>query len=729
MPFEKVVEVLVKERDLSRNPLFQVMFSTQNLQDVSQLHLGEMELSIIKYENLTAQFDIAFNINETPGGMQGAIQYSTDLYNEATILRMMDHFKELLTSIVKSPQQKIGLLPMLTVEEEQQLLYEFNNTKIDYPKYKRIVDLFEEQAAKTPQSVAIVFEKEQLSYKQLNEKANQLAHYLRSRGVKQETLVPICIERSLEMIIGILGILKAGGAYVPIDPEYPQERISYMLKDTDATIVISSKESRLKIQASEGVELIELDSKCAVISESPTSNPETTLDSHNLAYVIYTSGSTGKPKGVMIENGSMVDKLMTESRLLNADHSIITCLTTNYIFDASLLEIFLPLILGGQIAIPTKEVIFSTEELATFLFKNGVTILQGTPSFLQHLLQGLKTDTNKKLGKNLNQLCIGGESLSSALVKEVSEILPHVKLNNHYGPTESTIDAIVFEGVKEFDKNIIGKPIANTEIYIVDRYQKLVSKGIAGEICIGGNVLARGYLNSPELTRNKFIPNPFKSGERLYKTGDQGRWTENGNIEFIGRKDDQVKIRGNRVELGEIEAILNEYKDIEQAVVTVKEIREEKLLQAFLVPKVHQSEFWPSVGEYPVYDEVLYFAMTHDKKRVLKYKNAINQFVKGKSVVEIGTGKDAILARLCVEAGARIVYAIEMGKEAFDQANVLIKELGYEEKIVLIQGDALVVNLPEAVDICVSEIIGTIGGSEGAGVILNDAQRFLKKMV
>ncbi|MFN2440673.1 MAG: AMP-binding protein, partial [Chitinophagaceae bacterium] len=439
----------------------------------------------------------------------------------------------------------------------------------------------------------------------------------------------------------------------------------------------------------------------------------------------YTSGSTGKPKGVMIEHGSLTDKLITESAIVKADHSIITILTTNYVFDASLLEIFLPLMWGGKITIPLKEIIFSAEGLANFLFQNKVNILQATPGFLQHVLLGLKTDKN--LASHLNQLCIGGESLTNALVKEVNEILPHAKLNNHYGPTESTIDAIVFDGVKKLDKNFIGKPIANTTIYITDEHHKPAPKGVVGEICIGGRGLARGYLNSAQLTKEKFISSSFKAGERLYKTGDQGRWTEDGNIEFIGRKDDQVKIRGNRIELGEIEAALNEHKDLEQAVVMVNEIREEKILQAYVVPKLSQPEFWPSMGEYPVYDEVLYFAMTHDEKRVSKYKNAISQMVQGKSVVEIGTGKDAILARLCVEAGATIVYAIEIGKEAYEQAKVLIRQLGYEEKIILIFGDALQVNLPEPVDICVSEIIGTIGGSKGAVAILNNARRFLKK--
>ena len=546
VPFEKVVEAVVKKRDLGRNPLFQVMLVLQNTLDIPELRLGQLTLSREFYAHNTSKFDLTFSITETVPGLEVVVEYRTDLYRKETIERMLIHFTELLSSVIKEPEQKIGRLSLLTPGEKQQLLHEYSGTTFAHPKDKTLVHLFEEQVAKTPVSVAVVFEDEQVTYRELNERSNQLAHYLRSKGVKGEVLVPVCVERNVGMIVAIMGILKAGGAYVPIDPEYPKERISYMLKDTQAHILVCSKESRPHEQILPHTDIIELDTDWPVISLQPVVNPRTDIAGHNLAYVIYTSGSTGKPKGVMIEHNSIVDKLLTEAQLLKADHSTITCLTTNYIFDASLLEILLPVILGGKMVIPSKHIIFSAEDLRRFLQRNGVTILQGTPGFIQYILSG---EGKQELG-SLQQLCIGGESLPVSLVKELKEIAPHIKLNNHYGPTESTIDAIVLKEIEELDKNIIGKPIANARIYILDDYMNPVPIGVPGEICIGGAVLARGYLNSPELSAKKFVSDPFIAGGRMYKTGDQGRWLDDGNIEFIGRKDDQIKIRGNRIELG-----------------------------------------------------------------------------------------------------------------------------------------------------------------------------------
>jgi non-ribosomal peptide synthetase component F len=340
VPFEKVVEIVVKERDLSRNPLFQVMFALQNTPEVPQLRLGEIILSPKKLPHNTTKFDITFLLVETPQGLRGDMQYATDLYDESTITRMLGHFKELLGSIVRSPQQKIAELTMLTKAEEQQLLVEFNDTVVYYPKDKTIIDLFEEQVASTPNNLAVVFKEDQLTYQQLNKQANQLAHYLKSRGVKQDTLVPICIERSLEMITAILGILKAGGAYVPIDPEYPEERISYMLEDTGASIIVSSKESRLKLPNTD-IEIIEIDSDWSRLNgQLPTTNYQlSTLTPHNLAYVLYTSGSTGKPKGVMMRGGGLVNLLSwQEKQFVNKNRRVLQFASLN--FDVSFQEIF-----------------------------------------------------------------------------------------------------------------------------------------------------------------------------------------------------------------------------------------------------------------------------------------------------------------------------------------------------------------------------------------------------
>jgi non-ribosomal peptide synthetase component F len=306
VPFEKVVDAVVKERDQSRSPLFQVMFILQNTPEVPELSLGELKLLPEGHQHTNSKFELTFTITETSQGLQGSVEYCTDLFTSVTIERMVSHFTRLLTSVVTRPEQRIGALSMLTEAEQHQLLVEFNNTAADYPKDKSIVDLFEEQVEKTPGAIALVFEEEELSYQELNKRSNQLAHYLRGKGVKEETLVPICIERSIEMLVGILGILKAGGAYVPIDPEYPQERISYMLEDTKAKIVVSSAKSRSKLQEARDIDITELDTEWEVIEMQSAANLQTTIDPSNLAYVIYTSGSTGLPKGVMIEHRGVV---------------------------------------------------------------------------------------------------------------------------------------------------------------------------------------------------------------------------------------------------------------------------------------------------------------------------------------------------------------------------------------------------------------------------------------
>ena len=563
VPFEKVVEAVVKERDMGRNPLFQVMFILQNVPELSNAALAQVQVSRELYESSTSQFDLTFNIRETANGLNGAVEYCTDLFNAQTIVRMIRHYKELLNSIVKEPNEKIGLLPMLTWEEEQQLLVEFNDTKVDYPKDKTVIELFEEQVAKTPESIAVVFEKEQLTYRELNERANQLAHYLRSRGVKEETLVPICIERSLEMIVGILGILKSGGAYVPIDPAYPEDRINFMLEDTGAVIVVSSQESRSKLQSIKGIEVIELDTDWKTISTQSTYNLQINVLPHNLAYVIYTSGSTGKPKGVMIEHRSLANLLISVLNDIDfrADCSILS--VTTFSFDISYLEIYVPLISGGKLIVVPREVAIDGFKLVDRIAQFCPTHMQGTPATWQLLL--VTGWENKEALKML----IGGESVKESLKNQLTQ---RGRVYNLYGPTETTIWSTI--KVLETDVKVsIGKPIANTSIYIVNDQLQLCPLNVTGEICIGGQGLARGYLHLPELTEEKFIQNPLssKDGERIYKTGDLGCWLPDGNIEYLGRKDDQVKIRGYRIELDEIVSVLQQSGLMRQAVVLARE--------------------------------------------------------------------------------------------------------------------------------------------------------------
>ncbi|MEO7292496.1 MAG: non-ribosomal peptide synthetase, partial [Ginsengibacter sp.] len=439
-----------------------------------------------------------------------------------------------------------------------QLLYEFNNTKVAYPNEKTIVDLFEDQVIKTPNVIAVVFEHEQLTYKQLNERANQLAHYLKNNGVKTETIVPVCIERSIDMIVGIFGILKAGGAYVPIDPEYPQERIDYMLKDTGAGIVVTSSQSHLKFSVAESIKIIELDTEWFAISAEPVKNLQAAIQPHHLAYIIYTSGSTGKPKGVMIEHKSFYSFICWCMQEFASSRYEIVYASTSICFDLSIFEIFYPLSIGKKIRILENGL-----QIGKYLSKDSFVLTNSVPVVIEHLL---KEGTNLQ---NISTINMAGEPIPLNVQQGLD--LKKIEVRNLYGPTEDT----TYSSVYRLEKNkplLIGKPISNTNIYILDNKQQLCPVGIPGELFIAGDGLARGYLNRPELTQEKFIKDPFskQNKARLYKTGDVGKWLPDGNIEYIGRSDDQVKIRGYRIELGEIETVLQQSGKVKSAVVLAK---------------------------------------------------------------------------------------------------------------------------------------------------------------
>ena len=577
----KVAETLVKKRDLGRNLLFQVMFIFQNVPPIPNEGIAEVEVSE-GYESNISQCDLKFILTETVIGLKASAEYCTDLFKEQTILRMIGHYKELLGSIVKQPHQKIGLLFMLTAEEEYQLLVEFNDTNVDYPKDKTIVDLFEEQAAKTPEAIAVVFEEEQLTYKDLNKRANQLAHYLRSKGVKEETLVPICIERSLEMIIGILGILKAGGAYVPIDSDYPLERINFMLKDTGATVVISSKESSMKMQSRPDLHIIKLDEKLQALLDQPVNNVPTSLSPQNLCYVIYTSGSTGKPKGVMIEHQGLLDHCygLIKSAQLNTCTSF--ALFSPLVFDAGHSIIFSSFFLGATLHILSNELIVDGEKLVLYLKNNSVDCIKIVPSVWLSYINGNNIVLSNKV------MIFGGESFPEKILQHLVKLHFCGDVYNHYGPTETTIGKCIYKvDLQRSYTNIpIGKPFSNTHLYIVDQLNQIVPIGVPGELYISGEGVARKYLNRPDLTTEKFITNPFNSNTtaRLYKTGDKARWIADGNVEYMGRIDEQVKIRGHRIEPGEIENVLIECKGVKQAAVLAYENKQgNKILVGYIV--------------------------------------------------------------------------------------------------------------------------------------------------
>ncbi len=565
VPFEKVVEAVVKERDMSRSPLFQVMFALQNAPEVPRLRLGAVELSREGIAHHTSKFDFSFSITQTANGLHGAVEYSTSLYSAQTMGRMIGHFKELVSSVVNAPDHKISELSMLTQEEEHQLLSVFNDTASEYPKDKSIVKLFEDQVMKTPDNIAAAYGDEQLTYKELNERSNQLAHYLKSKGVKEESPVPVCMERSIDMITSMLGILKAGGAYVPVDPEYPAERIRFMFEDTGAPVILSSSKIGSKLPVSEEFEIIETDTESKTISSYPKDNIKSDIPSNHLAYVIYTSGSTGKPKGVMIEHSGVVNLVYWHNQVYHVTQKSRATTMAGTGFDAFGWEVWPYLLAGASVYIVDDETRLSPEALLNLFNSNEIT-----HCFMPTALVSEFVNTSSGKVESLQYLLTGGDKLQGVQTEG-----NNFKLINNYGPTENTVVTTYYE-LPEKDAYLvppIGKPVSNTIVRILDQYGRLVPVGAAGEICIGGDGLARGYLNLPELTKEKFIRDPFSKNpkSRLYRTGDSGRWLPDGNIEYLGRIDEQVKIRGYRIELGEIESVLQECGLVGQSVVEAKE--------------------------------------------------------------------------------------------------------------------------------------------------------------
>ncbi len=650
------------------------------------------------------------------------ILYDNKRFEKDTIERLLAHLLTILQSVVTDPTQPIKNVTILTEQEKKQLLDEWNQTDLDYPEDLCVHQLFETRVEKTPHHIAVTFDGIELTYQELNRRANQLAHYLRRQGVGPDTLVGICVDRSLEMVVGLLGILKAGGAYLPLDPTYPSQRLAYMLADSGAAVILAQEHLLEKLPKTEA-RFVLLDRDWPQIALESGENPTLNVVPDNLAYVIYTSGSTGRPKGTLLQHRGLRNLVHSQIEGFGVSENSRVLQFASFSFDASVSETFMALLKGATLCLAKQEELMSGPELVQLLEREAITTVTLPPSLLAVLpdepLPALET------------IISAGEKCSWDII---SRWAPGRRFINAYGPTEATIGPTLgrVEKVEEGLLNVpIGRPIYNIQVYLLDERMEPVPIGVPGEIYLGGVGLARGYLNQPALTAEKFLPDPFgkKPGARLYRTGDLARFLPDGRIEFLGRVDSQIKMRGYRIELGELEAVLKEHPEVKDAVVIQREdVPGNTRLVAYIVPKEkNQLELWPSVAEFFIYDDLLYFAMTNDQRRNQSYKVAMEKLVKDKVVVDIGTGKDAILSRMCIEAGAKKVYAIEILKESYEKARQTIRKLGLEDRIILIHGDSRKVELPEKVDVCVSEIVGPIGGSEGAGVILNDARRFLKE--
>lgn len=575
LPFEKLVEELHPERDLSHSPFFQVMFVLQNApREAAQL--AGLEVTRMRIDSGTSKSDLTLNVREREGALQAVVEYNTDLFEAETIRRMLGHYQTLLEGIVANPEQRLSDLPLLTVKERHQLLVEWNQTQREYPRNKCVHELFEEQAGRTPEATAVIFEDKQLTYRQLNERANQLSRYLRGLGVGPDVLVGICVERSMEMVVGLLGILKAGGAYVPLDPKYPKERLAFMLEDARPLALVTQRKLQ-EVLPSHPAKVVYMEASDETDAEIGLRfGEERKSRSDSLAYVLYTSGSTGRPKGVAIEHRSAV-AFATWARGVFTDEEFAGVLfSTSICFDLSVFELFVTLGNGGKVILAKNAL-----ELATLRAANEVRMINTVPSAIAELVR------SGGLPQSVITVNLAGEPLAQSLVEKLYEHGSIRRVFDLYGPTETTTYS-TFTLRKQGGKTTIGRPISNTNIYILDPHLRPVPVGIPGELYIAGDGVARGYLNRPELTQERFVPNPFMHGSRtrLYRTGDIARYAQDGTIEYLGRMDHQVKIRGFRVELGEIESALAGLPGVrEAAVVARQDVPGDNRLVAYLTAK------------------------------------------------------------------------------------------------------------------------------------------------
>ena len=559
VPFEKLVEELQPERDFSRSPIFQAIFMFRSEPQV-ELRIGDLKLQNEEIFYDATKYEISLGLVEEDGSLRGAIAYYTDLYKASTIRRMARRFERLIESTVEDPDCSIRQLDLLSPSESQQILREWNDTATDYPRDCLIHELFEQQARLTPDAVAVVCQTESLTYRELNERANQLAHHLLDAGAGPEVIVGICLRRHIELVVSLLAVLKSGAAYLPLDPAYPKQRLMFMMEDAEMKVLVTQQEMR-KILAGRGVRQIEVDAHREQIGARSKYNPSRTAGAGNLAYVIYTSGSTGNPKGVAIGHSSLATFLFWARSFFSDDELGTVLASTSICFDISVIEIFFPIAFGG-----TSVLVENALQLAQDNGENKITFLNTVSSVLRELLE------LAAVPESVRTVGFAGEAVPRDLKNKVCE-LPFVKrVCDLYGPTEDTVYSTVSE--LSMDEDItIGRPIWHTRAYIRGDQLELCPVAVIGELMLSGEGLARGYVGRGDLTAEKFIPDPDSKtgGERMYRTGDAARWREDGKIEYLGRRDEQVKIRGHRIELAEIEAALGQHPSVRQAAVAVKQ--------------------------------------------------------------------------------------------------------------------------------------------------------------
>ena len=575
-PFEKLIERLSISTEDGRNPLFSVFFTMQNFEE--ELYLDNVKLKSYNIKKNVSKLDLAWLVSDNGSCTEIVVEYNVDLYKKNTIERMIEHYLNILTSVIENAEIKIKDIEIISKKEKSIILDMFNNTIIDYERDKTVIQLFEECVSNNEGKVIVISDEKKVTYKELNDSANQLAHYLRKRGISTNDIIGIICDRSIDTLISMLGVVKSGAAYIPIDMDYPLDRIEYMLKDSKSRFLISGIQKIKNISIPQ-VEVVSIRDK-KIIAEK-TYNPILVNNPKDMIYVMYTSGSTGKPKGVCVEHRGVVRLVRNNSHfVINKDDRILSVLSMG--FDPTVLEVWGSLLNNVPLVLASKDKVLDVEALELMINVHNITFLQLSSSLFTSL-----TLQNTSVFKNIRHLIVGGDVISPEAVNKVLSVNKTIEIVNAYGPTENTVTSTHFmiNNMWNTNKPIpIGKPISNSTCYIMDQYSKLQPIGVVGEICLGGDGVARGYLNKKELTQEKFINSEYFKGGRIYKTGDLGRWLSDGNIEFIGRSDNQVKIRGFRVEVSEVEKVIKNYSIVKNANVIVKQDTDNnKILCAYVV--------------------------------------------------------------------------------------------------------------------------------------------------